>query len=140
MDFHRQACVMCDNAPCVNVCPTAASYISQDGVIIVNEKKCVGCGYCITACPYKARFTNPVSKAVDKCTFCYENKVKKNQNPACVSACPFSALTFGDFNDKNSQVNVMLMKTNPVSPKKELGAKPKVLTIPNWRGGEKQWT
>ncbi|SDF68254.1 4Fe-4S dicluster domain-containing protein [Sporolituus thermophilus] len=136
MDFHRQSCVMCDNAPCVSVCPTGASYTNKDGVNLVDEKKCVGCKYCVTACPYQARFINPKTGAADKCTFCYTNRTAKGQKPACVAVCPTGALTFGDLNDPQSEVRAALSKNYIVKPKQHLGTRPKVTTIPNWRGGE----
>lgn len=135
MDFHRQSCVMCDNPPCVPVCPTGASYINKDKVTLVDSDKCVGCKYCVTACPYQARFINPVSGAADKCTFCYENRVLKGQNPACVASCPVSALTFGDLNDPKSEIRIALHGQYAEKPKEYLGTDPKLVTIPNRRGG-----
>ncbi|MBP1764694.1 MAG: polysulfide reductase chain [Firmicutes bacterium] len=136
MDFHRQSCVMCEQAPCVPVCPTGASYVNKDGVTMVDTKKCVGCKYCIVACPYQARFVNPQTGAADKCTFCYETRVSQGMLPACVSSCPTNALTFGDLNDAQSEVRTTLEKQYTVKPKEHLGTKPKLRTIPNWRGGE----
>lgn len=136
MDFHRQSCVMCENAPCVSVCPTGASYTNAEGVNLVETKKCIGCKYCIAACPYQARFINPQSGAADKCTFCYENRVKKGQKPACASACPTGALSFGDLDDARSEARTSMAGRQLVKPKDHLGTKPKVMTVPNWRGGE----
>ncbi len=135
MDFERKSCVMCDNSPCVTVCPTGASYTNSEGVNLVDEKKCVGCKYCVTACPYQARFINPKSGAADKCTFCYENRTKQGQKPACVSICPTGALAFGDLHDPKSEVRSAMTNKIVVKPKEHLGTKPKVVTIPNWRGG-----
>jgi polysulfide reductase chain B len=135
MDFHRQSCVMCDNAPCVSVCPTGASYTNKDGVNLVDASKCVGCKYCVTACPYQARFINPVTGSAGKCTFCYDNRVLKGQKPACAATCPTSALTFGDLNDAKSEISVALGKQYTVKAKEHLGTNPKLATIPNWRGG-----
>lgn len=135
MDFHRQSCVMCDNAPCVPVCPTGASYNNKEGVNLVAAAKCVGCKYCIAACPYQARFINPVTGAADKCTFCYENRVQQGQKPACVSICPTGALLFGDLNDSKSDIRIASSKQYVVRPKEHLGTQPKLTTIPNRRGG-----
>lgn len=137
MDFHRQSCVMCDNAPCVSVCPTGASHINKDGVNMIDTKKCVGCKYCVVACPYQARFINPVTGAADKCTFCYETRVSKGQKPACVSNCPTSALTFGDLDDAKSDIRTVLGAQYTVKPKEHLGTRPKLATVPNRRGGDK---
>lgn len=135
MDFHRQSCVMCDQAPCVPVCPTGASYTNKEGVNMVDAGKCVGCKYCITACPYQARFLNPMTGAADKCTFCYETRVKQGGKPACVSICPTGALIFGDLNDGKSDIRMAANKQYAVKPKEHLGTQPKLTTIPNWRGG-----
>lgn len=134
-DFHRQSCVMCEHTPCVSVCPTHASYINQDGVVLIDEKKCVGCKYCIVACPYQARFANPVTGAADKCTFCYENRVSQGKLPACVSTCPTGALSFGDLNDPKSPIVQLLKKNRTVRPKEHLNTRPKVVTIPSAKGG-----
>lgn len=136
MNFHRQSCVMCDNPPCVAVCPTGASYINADKLVEINVDKCVGCKYCITACPYQARFINPATGAASKCTFCYDNRVSKGEKPACVANCVTGALTFGDLDDPQSAVRRVLTANRAVAPKAYLGTKPKVLTIPNRRGGE----
>lgn len=137
MDFHRQSCVMCENSPCVHVCPTGASYTNEEGVNMVNDKKCVGCKYCITACPYQARFINPSTGAADKCNFCYETRTKQGMQPACVSICPTGALAFGDLNDPKSPVRKALAQSHTVKAKEHLGTKPKLATVPNWRGGDR---
>ncbi|MBP2631857.1 MAG: polysulfide reductase, subunit [Firmicutes bacterium] len=137
MDFHRQSCVMCDNAPCVPVCPTGASYTNEEGINMVDEKKCVGCGYCITACPYQARYLDPKTGVADKCTFCYENRVKQDEKPACVSICPTNALIFGDLNDSNSEICKAIKKQATVKYKESLNTNPKLIVIPNRHGGEK---
>jgi polysulfide reductase chain B len=136
MDFRRQSCVMCDKPSCVPVCPTGASFINQAGVTLVDAKKCVGCKYCINACPYQARYMNPATGSADKCTFCFENRASKGQKPACVSTCLTGALTFGDLNDPKSEVRAVLGKQRAEKPKAYLGTNPKLMTIPNWRGGE----
>jgi len=68
MQFSRHACVMCENAPCVSVCPTHASFQTKDGLTHIDERLCISCKYCIVACPYEARFINPHTKAVEKGT------------------------------------------------------------------------
>ena len=135
-DFHRQSCVMCDNPPCVPVCPTGASYINKEGVTLVNHKKCTGCKYCVVACPYKSRFINPKTGEADKCTFCWETRVSKGEKPACVSVCPTGALEFGDALDPKSKVRSIMKTTYTVQAKAHLGTKPKLITVPNGKGGE----
>ncbi|MGI2261120.1 4Fe-4S dicluster domain-containing protein [Shewanella sp. GXUN23E] len=128
--FERHSCQHCDHAPCVKVCPTGAAYKDeQTGIVKVNDWKCVGCLYCIAACPYKVRFINPVTKAADKCDFCFESRLVNGQPPACVTACPTQALIFGDLNDQHSELYSQL-RSNPVSRDKlSLGTAPKLFKI-----------
>ena len=136
MDFHRQSCVMCDQAPCVPVCPTKASYTNAEGVNMVDADKCVGCGYCVASCPYEARFIHPKTGAADKCNFCYETRLANGEQPACVSVCPTSALLFGDLNDPDSEISKALRKQHTITYKENLGTRPKLKVIPNIHGGE----
>lgn len=134
MNFRRQSCVMCDDAPCVDVCPTGASFQTSDGLVHVQDKLCVSCKYCIVACPYEARYTHPITKSIDKCTFCFDNRVAKGQGPACVSICPTDALTFGDIEDKSSEVYAKASTHYTLFPKAHLGTKPKLAFVPNKKG------
>lgn len=93
--FVPKLCNQCDNPPCVQVCPVEATFITEDGVILVDEKRCIGCRYCIQACPYGARYLHPIRKTADKCTFCY-HRIKQGLLPACVEVCPTQARVFGD--------------------------------------------
>ncbi|MUK63207.1 cytochrome c nitrite reductase Fe-S protein [Aliivibrio fischeri] len=133
--FTRKSCQHCENAPCVMVCPTGAAYKDETtGIVDVHNEKCVGCGYCLAACPYQVRFFNPVTKSADKCDFCRETNLAEGKQPACVESCPTKALTFGDLNDKNSEINAVL-NTNPVyRDKVDLGTKPKLYKIPYLKG------
>lgn len=135
-DFERHSCMQCDDPPCVPVCPTQASYINEAGITLVDHDKCIGCKYCVVACPYQARFLDPVSGNVDKCTFCWETKTSKGEKPACASICPTGAIAFGDLNDPKSEMRQAMAGQHVVKAKEHLGAQPKVMTIPNWRGGE----
>lgn len=135
MDFKWQSCVMCDDPPCVTVCPTGASYRTADGLVHIKEDLCVSCKYCMVACPYNARFMNPITKAIDKCTFCFTNRVAKGEDPACVTVCITNALVFGDVNDKKSAVYKKALDNPLVFPKAHLGTKPKLAFIPNKKGG-----
>ena len=134
MHFSRHACVMCQDAPCVSVCPTHASFQTKDGLTHIDERLCISCKYCIVACPYEARFINPHTKAVEKCTFCFDNRVSKEVLPACVSICPTEALSFGDLNDKNSTVSQKSQKNYFTFPKEYLRTFPKVALIPHKKG------
>jgi tetrathionate reductase subunit C len=127
-NFLPRLCNHCDNPPCVKVCPVQATYKSKDGSILQHYDKCIGCKYCVIACPYNARFIHPKMKVVDKCTFC-THKAKKGQKPSCVTACPAKARTFGDLNDPNSEVSG-LIATQPFQVlKPELGTDPMVYYI-----------
>lgn len=132
--YQRVSCQQCESAPCVTVCPTGASYIGEDGVISVKEKLCVGCLYCLAACPYKVRFINPETKAADKCNFCKDSRLKNGEPPACVDICPTDALIFGDLNDKDSKVSKLLNSEITYQSKTHLGTKPRMYRIPAGKG------
>lgn len=134
MCFSRVACVMCEHAPCVDVCPTHASFQTKDGLVHIDARTCISCKYCILACPYEARFVNPITKAVDKCDFCFGSRVSKALNPACVSVCPTEALSFGDMRDKKSAVWLKSAQSSLLFPKAYLRTSPKVAFIPHKRG------
>ncbi len=93
--FYRISCQHCKDAPCVSVCPTGASYQDEDGIVHVDEKLCIGCNYCISACPYHVRYLDPVTHVADKCDFCHESRLAEGLEPACVTVCPTDALVFG---------------------------------------------
>lgn len=136
MQYERLSCMMCENPPCVSVCPTHASFQSKDGLVHIDERACITCKYCILACPYHARFVNPLKNVVEKCNFCYESRVSKELSPACVSICPSEALTFGDMRHKETLVHQKSRKEVLVFPKAHLGTKPKVAFIPNRKGAK----
>ncbi len=105
--FVPKLCNMCQEAPCVQVCPVGATFISPDGFVLVDSDRCVGCAYCIQACPYSVRFLHPVHKTVEKCTWCY-HRIRKGLLPVCVEVCPTGARKFGSLNDENSEVYKIL--------------------------------
>ena len=106
-----KSCLHCEDAPCVTVCPTGASYKRvEDGIVLVNESDCIGCGLCAWACPYGARELDPSAGVMKKCTLCVDriyntNLAPEDREPACVRTCPAGARHFGDFNDPNSNVS-----------------------------------
>jgi Fe-S-cluster-containing dehydrogenase component len=124
MEIRSERCNHCDNAPCVRCCPTGASHIVNGGVVVVDHKKCIGCGACITSCPYDARFSHPEGY-VDKCTFC-EHLVKDGENPACVDVCPTSCLYFGDLDDPRSPVSEVLKTRKYKTLIPEAGTNPQI--------------
>src|SRR3970282_727508 len=84
--FLPSFCNHCDNPPCVPVCPVLATYKRGDGLVLIDYDQCIGCGYCIEACPYGARHINPVQRTADKCTLCV-HRLGAGQKPACVATC-----------------------------------------------------
>ena len=119
-----ERCNHCDNAPCVRCCPTGASHIEEGGIVKVTKNKCIGCGACISACPYDARYVHP-NGYVDKCTFC-DHRLKEGLNPACVSVCPTKCMYFGDLDDPNSEVSKLLAKRKIKTLIPEAGTQPQL--------------
>ncbi|WP_296640391.1 4Fe-4S dicluster domain-containing protein [Roseinatronobacter sp.] len=109
-----KSCLHCDDAPCVTVCPTGASYKRvEDGIVLVNEDACIGCGLCAWACPYGAREMDGAEKVMKKCTLCVdriynENLPSEDREPACVRTCPSNARHFGDLSDPESEVSKLV--------------------------------
>ena len=122
-------CMHCDDPPCVRVCPTGASFISDHGGIVkVDADKCIGCRYCVLACPYGARFPNEELGIVDKCTFC-DHRLAAGREPACVETCPTDVRVFGDLDDPDSEVSRLLRTRVTVVKKKEAGTRPNLYYI-----------
>jgi len=105
--FLSGRCQHCDDPPCVHECPTGASYKRDDGLVLVDRELCTGCEFCIPACPYNARFRDPTDGMISKCTFC-QPRIDVGEEPACVTVCFTSALSFGDAADPNSGVSKQL--------------------------------
>ena len=146
-------CNHCKHPPCVRVCPTKATFKrKQDGIVTMDMHRCIGCRFCMAACPYGSRsfnFRDPKGKdkkgqpylkvvnpeyptrskgVVEKCNFCLE-RLAKGQIPACVEACKFKALVFGDLDDPNSEVRSILRENYTIRRKPELGTDPSVFYI-----------
>lgn len=103
-------CQQCEDAPCVNVCPTGASYRDpKTNVVLVNKEQCIGCKYCMMACPYGVRAWNKEEKCVEKCTLCGQ-LTSQGELPACVKSCAAGARFYGDLDDPNSDVSKELAK------------------------------
>lgn len=127
-EFRLEQCFHCENAPCVPVCPTGATYKTADGIVLVDPAKCTGCKACVTACPYQMRFVHP-DGYTDKCTFC-EHLVSAGESPACVQTCPSGARAFGDLNDANSPVRLAIAKAHRSEVlKPETGTQPKLFYL-----------
>lgn len=123
-------CNHCDQPPCVPVCPVGATYKAADGQVLVNGDRCVGCGYCVQACPYDARFINSETNTADKCTFC-AHRVEAGLLPACVETCVGGARVFGDLSDPKSVVSQLIAahKDEVRVLKPDEGTKPNVFYI-----------
>lgn len=139
-------CHQCRNAPCVKACPTQATWIEPDGIVVVDYDWCIGCRYCQAACPYFARRFNWVEPAiepqninpnqgylsnrirpvgvVEKCTFCL-HRVRNGRYPACFEACPTGARKFGNLADPNSEIRKIVAKKRVWILKEDLGTEPR---------------
>jgi molybdopterin-containing oxidoreductase family iron-sulfur binding subunit len=139
-------CMQCDNPPCVKACPVEATWQERDGITVVDYDWCIGCRYCMTACPYSARHFNwsdpvvPVEAlntdmhylgnrprprgVVEKCTFCIQRS-RKGRQPACVEACPTGARIFGNILDPSSDIRYVLENKTVFRLKEDLGTEPK---------------
>lgn len=145
-------CMHCDDAPCVKVCPTKATYMLANGIVVIDADKCIGCRLCMEACPYGARFFNDGASAgyfpgqdktayeiavagehpagkVEKCDLCAE-RVAAGQVPACVQSCTAAARYFGDLDDRDSDVAKLIVQFGGKPLQAELGTKPKVYYLP----------
>ncbi|MBF0133955.1 MAG: 4Fe-4S dicluster domain-containing protein [Magnetococcales bacterium] len=137
-------CNHCEHPPCVHVCPTEASFIRKDGIVLVDMHRCIGCRYCMIACPYKARslvYSKPkvppdantrvpirAKGVVEKCTFCV-HRIDDGGEPACVEACRKDgggSMLFGDINDPNSEISKRIREVSTTTIRADLGLKPRV--------------
>jgi molybdopterin-containing oxidoreductase family iron-sulfur binding subunit len=147
------ACQHCEDPPCVKVCPVGCCYQRPDGIVLIKYEQCIGCRYCIAACPYGVRVFNwgdpqhvpdfPIGNAevpvrprgvVEKCTFCV-HRVDKGLDPACVASCPARARFFGDVNDPESEVSKLIRERSGYQLLPEIGTDPHVYFLPPRRKG-----
>lgn len=126
--FVPKLCNHCTHPACVQVCPTGATYKSVDGVVLIDEKYCIGCAYCVQACPYGARFFNHEKQVSDKCTWCY-HRITRGLQPACVEVCPVGARIFGDLKDKQSPISQFIRNNRTRVLKPESGNAPNVFYV-----------
>lgn len=126
--FLPSLCNHCDNAPCISVCPTGATFKRKDGIVVVDASVCWGCGYCVNACPYDKRFINPITKVADKCNFCL-HRLNANLLSACVQNCVGGARIIGDLNDSSSLISKLLATHQSSVLKQSSRTKPNVYYI-----------
>jgi Fe-S-cluster-containing dehydrogenase component len=125
-----KSCLHCEDPPCVPVCPTGASYKrAEDGIVLVDYDKCIGCKYCAWACPYGAREIDEQQKVMKKCTLCVDriydaNLPEAERKPACVHACPTSARLFGDIHDPASDASRAIREQGGYALMPEWGTQP----------------
>jgi len=138
-------CNHCTDPPCVKYCPTKATWKREDGIVMIDYHRCIGCRYCMAGCPYGARsfnwreprpFVDEINPAfptrtrgvVEKCNFCAE-RLAKGLPPACVEACPEKALIFGDLEDADSQIREILRTERTIQRLPELGTRPNIYYV-----------
>ncbi len=116
-------CNNCDNPICVTVCPVGASIKRPDGIVYIDPHRCIGCRYCMAACPYGVRYIHPTRKIAEKCYWCH-HRVDAGLDPACVEACPTGAILFGDLNDPDSPIAKAVARNPVQSIKADMGTRP----------------
>ena len=126
--FVPKLCNHCTHPACVQVCPTGATYKTEDGVVVIDHTYCIGCQYCVQACPYGARYFNEEKGVTDKCTWCY-HRITKGLQPACVEVCPVGARIFGDRNDKQSAISQFVQNNRVQVLRPETGNAPNVFYV-----------
>ena len=131
--FVPKLCNQCEHPSCVQVCPTGATFKSKDGPVLIDTTYCIGCQYCVQACPYGARSFNESRGTVDKCNWCY-HRITKGLNPACVEVCPTGTRIFGDRNDPESPVSLFIRNNHVQVLKPEMGNAPNVF----YKGTDKE--
>jgi len=140
VNFPR-SCLHCEDAPCVTVCPTGASFKrAEDGIVLVNEDACIGCGLCAWACPYGARELDADAGVMKKCTLCVDriyndHLPEEDRIPACVRTCPTGARHFGDFADPDSNVSRLSAERGGYALMPDLGTRPVNRYLPPRRKG-----
>ena len=151
LHFLPMLCMHCQDAPCLEACPTGATYRGEGGLVLVDDDRCVGCRYCIMACPYEARSYNSAQPreyytgqgpteyeevsyeqhpkgAIEKCNFCAP-RLRVGKAPACVATCPTEARIFGDLDDPESEVSKLVASGLARPRLEEQGTKPSVFYI-----------
>lgn len=126
--FVPKLCNHCEHPSCVQVCPVGATYKTRDGAVVIDHNYCIGCQYCVQACPYGVRIFNHAMGVTDKCTWCY-HRITKGLQPACVEVCPTNARIFGDRNDPESSISQFIRNNRVHVLKPETGNAPNVFYV-----------
>lgn len=149
--FLPTLCMQCDEPPCHKACPARATAIRADGIVVIDDEQCIGCGYCAWACPYESRElvrTSPRAYhpaygytpfeargyiqhrkgKIEKCDFCAQ-RLEDGLQPACVTTCASDARTFGDLDDPESEIRELLARRRAYRRHEELGTEPKVFYL-----------
>ena len=124
-DFGVMRCNHCDNAPCIEICPTHSLFRRSDGIVDFDNQRCIGCKSCMQACPYDALYIDPGTNTAAKCNFC-AHRVEQNLEPACVIVCPTQAILAGDLDDHNSKTAAIIASRKTSVRKPEKGTQPKL--------------
>ena len=123
--FVPKMCAHCERSPCEQVCPVGATLKSPDGVVLIDKKYCIGCGYCIQACPYGCRYFDESTRTAGKCTLCY-HRITRGLRPACAEICPTGARVFGDLREKDGPLAKFLREHRVQVLKPHMGTRPKL--------------
>ena len=123
--FSVMRCNHCEDAPCVEICPTTALYNRKDGIVDFDTDNCIGCKSCMQACPYDALYIDPQEHTAQKCNYC-AHRVDVGMQPACVVVCPEQAIVAGDLDDPNSPIAKMVATEKLSQRATEQGTKPKL--------------
>jgi Fe-S-cluster-containing dehydrogenase component len=123
--FVPKMCNHCVDSPCVQVCPVGATFRTEDGVVLVDKTYCLGCRYCVQACPYGCRYIDPRTQTVDKCTLCY-HRISKGLTTACAEVCPTGARQLADLKNPKDPIHVFLRENAIQLLKPNMATEPKV--------------
>ena len=128
VSFLPSLCNNCENPICLTNCPVKATWQREDGIVVVDPHRCIGCKYCMASCPYDVRFINPIKRIVQKCSFC-AHRVDAGLEPACVTTCLGRARIFGDLMDRRSEIFQIKSRNSVQVLKPEMGTGPQVFYI-----------
>ena len=126
--FGVMRCNHCDDAPCVEICPTRALFRRDDGIVDFDNSRCIGCQSCMQACPYDALYLDPNTHTAAKCNFC-AHRIEMNLEPACVVVCPTQAIIAGDLDNPQSQISQIMGTQKVAARKPQKGTRPKLFYV-----------